>query len=238
MDIAHMQTATPAGTFAPDRLSVDTPADLVVYRYGKRLMDIVLSVLLLVGLLPLFALLVVLIWLDSPGPVLFRQQRVGECGRLFTFLKFRSMRIDADPTVHQEYVATFIRGEATPDVSVGTPLYKLVDDRRVTRVGKWLRRTSLDELPQLWNVLRGQMSLVGPRPPIPYEIEHYQPVHLQRLTVKPGITGLWQVSGRNKTTFEEMVALDIEYIQRRSLLLDFWLLLMTVPAVLLGRDAR
>jgi len=176
--------------------------------------------------------------LDSRGPVFFRQRRVGERGRPFTMVKFRTMRVDADQTAHRDYAASFIRGRASRQGADGEQVFKLVRDNRVTRVGRWLRRTSLDELPQLWNVLKGEMSLVGPRPPIPYEVEHYQPSHRQRLAVTPGMTGLWQVRGRSNTTFEEMVALDLEYIRRRSLLLDLRILLATIPAVLSTRGVH
>jgi lipopolysaccharide/colanic/teichoic acid biosynthesis glycosyltransferase len=206
------------------------------YAALKRALDLAGAFGLLALTGPLLALCALAIWLESPGPVLFRQERVGERGRRFTMLKLRSMRTSSDPMLHREYVASFIRGQAQADAQGG--MYKLVDDPRITRVGRWLRRTSLDELPQLWNVLRGEMSLVGPRPPIPYELEHYQPAHLQRLEARPGITGLWQVSGRNRTTFEQMVALDLEYIRRRSLALDLWILFKTVPVVFARAEAR
>ncbi|HLT18153.1 MAG TPA: sugar transferase [Thermomicrobiales bacterium] len=202
------------------------------YRLAKRLFDLTGAALLLVCLSPVFLVCALLVRFSSPGPILFRQQRVGARGREFTFLKFRSMRVDADPALHREYVARFINGAAEQQAGANGSMYKLVHDPRVTPVGRWLRRTSLDELPQLINVLRGEMSLVGPRPPIPYELEHYRPEHLRRLAVKPGITGLWQISGRSHTTFEEMVALDLEYIQRASFMTDLGILLRTVPVVL------
>ena len=233
-----MQSAFEFNTSASGGSAVALHPATALYRIGKRLMDVVLSAVLLLCLLPLLALVALLVVVDSPGPVLFRQQRVGERGRVFTFLKFRSMYPGADQSSHRSYMAKFINGQAEADSRDGDRLYKLVADPRVTRVGRWLRRTSLDELPQLWNVLVGQMSLVGPRPPIPYEVEHYRAEYLQRLAVKPGITGLWQVSGRIRTTFEEMLALDLEYIRRRSLLMDLTILLKTVPTVLLGKDAR
>jgi lipopolysaccharide/colanic/teichoic acid biosynthesis glycosyltransferase len=169
--------------------------------------------------------------------VLFRQQRVGEREKIFSMLKLRSMTIDTDPELHASYMAQFIRGSEEADSSADGQIYK-IDDPRVTRVGKWLRKTSLDELPQLWNVLRGEMSLVGPRPPILYEVECYSDEDRKRLAVTPGITGLWQVSGRNKTTFRRMVELDLEYIQRRSVLLDLEILIRTIPVVLIHHDAR
>jgi lipopolysaccharide/colanic/teichoic acid biosynthesis glycosyltransferase len=204
----------------------------------KRLLDIAISSVLLVVLLPVLVLCALAIVLDSPGPVLFRQQRVGEQGRRFNMLKFRSMYTGVDSSPHENYIVAFIKGQAELQQSAdGQALYKLAGDRRVTRVGRWLRETSLDELPQLWNVLRGDMSLVGPRPPLPYETELYQPAHMQRLAVRPGITGLWQVSGRSRTTFEEMVAMDCEYIESQSFALDLFILLRTIPVVL-GKEAR
>jgi len=208
------------------------------YRLSKRLFDLVGASVLLVCLSPVMLVCALLVRLSSPGPVLFRQQRVGAQGREFTFLKFRSMRVDADPALHREYVARFINGAAEQQTSDKGAMFKLVQDPRVTPVGRWLRRTSLDELPQLINVLRGEMSLVGPRPPIPYELEHYRPEHLRRLAVKPGITGLWQISGRSHTTFEEMVALDLEYIQRASFMTDLGILLRTVPVVITQHGAQ
>lgn len=213
-------------------------SDLRLYAICKRALDLVGAVLMLVLLSPVMLICAVLIKLDSPGPVLFRQQRVGQGGRLFTCFKFRTMYVDADQSLHKQYVLALMAAEGDDSLRDEHGLYKLPNDPRVTRIGRWLRRTSLDELPQLWNVLRGEMSLVGPRPPIPYEVEHYKPEQLGRLTVKPGITGLWQVKGRNRTTFEQMVALDLEYVRRRGLMLDLWILLMTLPVVLLARDCR
>lgn len=208
------------------------------YRITKRLFDLVVAALLLICLLPLFLVCALLVRRSSPGPILFRQRRVGARGREFTFLKFRSMRVDADPALHREYVAKFINGAAEKHSGSKGTMFKLVEDPRVTPAGRWLRRTSLDELPQLINVLRGEMSLVGPRPPIPYELEHYQPEHLRRLAVKPGITGLWQINGRSQTTFEEMIALDLEYIQRASFMTDARILLKTIPVVIAQHGAQ
>ncbi|MBI4506064.1 MAG: sugar transferase [Chloroflexi bacterium] len=227
-----MQAADPA---CPRVVEPSTPS---LYELSKRVLDVVASAALLCGLAPVFAVCALAIRLDSAGPVFFRQQRVGRCGKLFTILKFRSMRADADAGPHRAYVVAFIQGQAPRHQSAEGAVYKLVDDPRITRVGRWLRRTSLDELPQLWNVLRGDMSLVGPRPPIPYEIEHYQPAQLQRLAVRPGLTGLWQISARSTSTFEAMVVLDLEYIRRRSLGLDLRILLGTIPAVLRARGAH
>lgn len=225
------ETANMAG------LADGAPAASRLYEPVKRMIDVVSAGLGLVALSPLLGVCALAIGRDSAGPVLFRQQRIGENGKPFTMLKFRSMYTAADPKSHQEFTAGFIRGEETPTEVDGQSLYKLVGDPRVTRVGKWLRKTSLDELPQLWNVLIGDMSLVGPRPPLQYEVDLYSPADRQRLAVKPGITGLWQVSGRNKTTFKRMVELDVEYIRRRSIRLDLSILIKTIPVVLLSRDA-
>jgi lipopolysaccharide/colanic/teichoic acid biosynthesis glycosyltransferase len=201
---------------------------------AKRALDVVLSTILLVDLLPVFGLCALAIRLESRGPVLFRQQRIGQDGQPFTMLKFRSMYVDADARAHQAFVTSFIRGTAEGQPTGDGQVYKLVRDSRVTRVGRWLRKTSLDELPQLINVLRGEMSLVGPRPPLPYEVAQYTPADLRRLAARPGITGLWQVSGRSKTTFAEMVALDLAYIRTRSLRTDLAILLKTIPVVFEG----
>jgi exopolysaccharide biosynthesis polyprenyl glycosylphosphotransferase len=215
-------------------------------RYLKRAFDVALALSGVILLSPLLLLIAVLIKLDSRGPVLFRQERVGMDGRPFTLYKFRTMRADADEHAHRELMARTIRGaldrpprtiECVPssNADVRPPLYgKVPNDRRITRLGRWLRRWSLDELPQLFNVLKGEMSIVGPRPPIPYEVAHYSSWHRKRLDVKPGITGLWQVSGRNRLPFERMVELDLYYIERWSLWLDIKILLKTIPAVLRG----
>ncbi|MBI2886697.1 MAG: sugar transferase [Chloroflexi bacterium] len=193
----------------------------------KRALDVALAGLLSLALAPLWLLIALAIKLDSPGPVFFVQTRLGKNGRPFPALKFRSMRVDSEALLPRLQS----HNEATG------PLFKMRNDPRVTRVGHWLRRSSLDELPQLWNVLRGEMSLVGPRPPLPSEVEQYQEWHRKRLTVAPGLTGLWQVSGRSELPFDEMVLLDIYYIENWSLGLDFQILLRTIPAVLLGSGA-
>ncbi|MHB1568838.1 MAG: sugar transferase, partial [Solirubrobacteraceae bacterium] len=167
-------------------------------------------------------------------PIIFSQRRVGRGLAPFTVRKFRTMRYGASPEVHRAFVLDLIEGQ-TPERT--GPLFKLTGDGRVTRAGRFLRRSSLDELPQLWNVLRGEMSLVGPRPAIAYEVEHYPAEWFTRFAVKPGITGLWQVSGRSKLTISEMVGLDIEYVRRRSLWLNLRILTRTIPVVLLARGA-
>lgn len=189
---------------------------------------------------PLFLGIAVAVKLSSKGPVFFRQQRVGRYGAPFVFLKFRSMYMDNDPHVHQQYVKQLIAGRAQrqPSNGDGHGIYKLTNDPRVTRIGKFLRRTSLDELPQLWNVLKGEMSMVGPRPAIPYEVEAYQTWHRRRvLEAKPGITGLWQVNGRSRLKFDDMVRLDVRYAIGMSIWLDIKILMLTPRSVVLGEGA-
>jgi lipopolysaccharide/colanic/teichoic acid biosynthesis glycosyltransferase len=207
---------------------------------AKRTMDMIGSALGLVIGSPLFLIIALAIKLSSNGPALFRQQRIGQYGAPFVFLKFRSMYVDNDSGIHRAYVKTLISGEAEskPSNGNGQGIYKLTGDRRVTRVGAFLRRTSLDELPQLYNVLKGEMSLVGPRPAIPYEVEAYEAWHRRRvLEAKPGITGLWQVKGRSRVTFDEMVRLDVRYAMTRSLWFDLRILMHTPRAVILGEGA-
>lgn len=195
----------------------------------RRLLDILLAGTMLLALAPLLIAVALAIRIDTGGPSLFRQRRVGRGRREFTMLKFRTMRSDADATPHREYVQALIGDDRTPERG---RLYKLSVDDRVTRVGRVLRSWSLDEVPQLLNVLRGQMALVGPRPVIAYEVEMYPEDYLRRFDVKPGLTGLWQVSGRNERTYEEMVHFDLEYATERSLLGDLRILAKTVPVVL------
>jgi lipopolysaccharide/colanic/teichoic acid biosynthesis glycosyltransferase len=197
-------------------------------------------VLGLVLLAPIFAAVALAIKLTSKGPVFFRQERIGRHGKPFVFLKFRTMYADNDSSLHQEYVRQLIAGKAQPNPSNGngTGVYKITSDPRITRVGGLLRRTSIDELPQLINVLRGEMSLVGPRPPVPYEVGAYDIWHRCRLLeAAPGITGLWQVNGRSRVRFDDMVRLDIRYARTWSLWLDIKILLHTPHAVLLGEGA-
>jgi lipopolysaccharide/colanic/teichoic acid biosynthesis glycosyltransferase len=209
-------------------------------RSTKRLLDILGSLSGIVLLSPVFAAIAVTIKLNSRGPILFKQDRVGQYGARFTFLKFRSMSTRCDDSVHEDYVKRYISGrEGTKQTTArGREAYKLVEDPRVTKVGRFLRKTSLDELPQLFNVLKGEMSLVGPRPPIPYELEAYDVWHMRRLLeARPGITGLWQVTGRSRTTFDEMVRLDLRYARTWSLWLDIKILLQTPGAVVSGNGA-
>jgi len=206
----------------------------------KRAMDITGSAMLLAALSPVFTMLALAIKLTSKGPVFFRQERVGQYGKPFVLLKFRSMYMDSDAAAHKNYVRQLIAGEAErhPANGNGEGLYKLAGDTRITRVGSLLRRTSMDELPQLINVLRGDMSLVGPRPPIDYEVDEYDAWHLRRLLeAKPGLTGLWQVSGRSRVSFDEMVRLDLRYARICTPWLDLKILLQTPKAVIAGDGA-
>ncbi len=201
---------------------------------GKRIIDMMVSLVILVLLLPLFAVIAIMIKFSSPGPVFFSQQRIGNKGKLFTFLKFRSMHVNNDDSIHRQYVARLIRGE----VSENEGVFKITDDPRVTAIGKILRKTSIDELPQFFNVLKGDMALVGPRPPIPYELAAYQPWHFRRfMECKPGITGLWQVEGRSKTTFDGMVRMDIRYSRVQTFLSDLKLIMKTPAALLFAKGA-
>lgn len=204
-------------------------------RGTKRISDIAIASLTLALLSPFWLLIALLIKFDSKGPVLYSQERVGMDGRIFLVYKFRTMRTDADSEIHREYQRKFIAGHAEANVGDDDrPAYKLRNDPRITRVGRVLRRLSLDEVPQLFNVLRGDMSVVGPRPPIPYEVEAYELRHRKRLDMKPGLTGLWQVSGRNRLPFEEMVKLDLLYIENWSLLSDVKIILRTVMVLIRG----
>ncbi len=204
----------------------------------KRSLDVMVSALGLAALSPVFLGIAAAIKLTSKGPVFFKQDRVGQYGRPFRVLKFRSMFVQNDCSVHRDYVVKLIRNQAQPTNTEGPGVYKLTNDRRITAIGKLLRRTSLDELPQIINVLMGEMSLVGPRPPIPYELAAYQTWHRRRiLEAKPGITGLWQVMGRSRVKFDEMVRLDLRYATTWSLWLDLKILLMTPKAVIKGSGA-
>jgi lipopolysaccharide/colanic/teichoic acid biosynthesis glycosyltransferase len=244
----------------PDSLGVvaEPPAH---YHFAKRGLDVLGSAALLLLASPLLLLVAVLIRLTSPGPVIYRQQRVGRGGRIFTMFKFRSMRQGADHDLHRQAYARFMRGHTGSGKVDAATLAELVpaserhcdasrgarrgvrawlspEDPRVTWIGHMIRRASIDELPQLVNVLRGEMSLVGPRPPIPYEVRLYSPRHQRRLEVTPGVTGMWQVCGRGVVPFDQMVDMDIIYIAYRSFWLDLRLLARTFPAVLRSRGAK
>jgi lipopolysaccharide/colanic/teichoic acid biosynthesis glycosyltransferase len=201
----------------------------------KRIIDLVFTLLILIPLFIVIAIFAALIRIDSKGPIFFRQKRIGMNGVAFDIFKLRSMYVDSDESVHRESIKHYINGAALNGKENLDNLYKLVDDLRVTRVGRFIRKYSIDELPQFINVLRGEMSLVGPRPPLPYEVEEYSPRDMIRLSGKPGLTGTWQVYGRSRVPFKEMVEMDIEYLKEQSILQDFKLIVLTLPVMLQGR---
>jgi len=236
----------------PDPASADGPAvegvDPLIAELGspehsrayylcKRALDIAGSLAFLTLFAPVFGVVAALVKLTSAGPMFFRQVRIGEGGKPITMLKFRSMRVNASADIHQQYVTQFIKSGAA--ANAGAPgVYKLTNDPRITPIGSCIRKTSIDEFPQFFNVLGGSMSLVGPRPPLKYEVEQYKAWHCRRvLEAKPGITGLWQVEGRSRTTFDEMVRLDLRYAKTRSIWADIKILLATPRAVLSGKGA-
>jgi len=205
------------------------------YLQTKRVLDVLFTLLVLIPLCIIIAIIAVMIRLDSPGPIIFRQERVGLNGVKFYILKFRSMYVNSDESTHREATTKYISGhklsgDSTPDLS-----YKHVDDPRITKIGRFLRKTSIDELPQFFNVLRGEMTLVGPRPPVPYEVERYSSYDRLRLCGKPGLTGPWQIYGRSRVPFRNMVEMDIAYLQRQSLIEDLKLIVLTVPVMIHGR---
>lgn len=231
----------PDSSLYPDLLSEKRP----VKRFSlfvKRLFDLIVSSLLLILLAPLLLTIALLVKTTSKGPVFFCQERIGHFGKAFTFLKFRSMNADTNPEIHKKYIEQFIAQDKGNVSSLGQDaqngVYKITNDPRVTPIGRFLRKTSMDELPQLINVFKGEMSLVGPRPPIPYECERYDIWHRRRiLEIKPGLTGLWQVKGRSSTSFDEMVRLDLKYALEWSLWLDLKILLQTPWVVISGKGA-
>lgn len=198
-----------------------------LYLLAKRIFDLGVSFAALILLIPIIPVLAVMIKLDTPGPVFFKQDRVGKNGKLFKFYKFRSMRLDADK--QKEEIEALNEKDG--------PIFKVRTDPRITSVGRFLRRSSLDEIPQIFNVVRGDMSIVGPRPPLPSEVENYQPWHRRRLEVTPGITCLWQISGRSQLSFNEWMRLDMEYIKHRSFRADLAIFLKTIPAVIARKGA-
>jgi exopolysaccharide biosynthesis polyprenyl glycosylphosphotransferase len=202
--------------------------------WTKRAFDIMFTLMIAVLGLPFYLLIAALIKLTSEGPVLFVQERVGQDGRTFRFYKFRTMLVDNNDHQHRSFTEDFIKGRLMSEGEEGGRVFKLKNDPRVTSIGRFLRKTSLDELPQFINVLRGEMTLVGPRPPLAYELAHYKEWHRGRLAVKPGLTGLWQVSGRSTAPFDEMVMLDLYYIENWSLALDLKIIARTVPVMLFG----
>jgi lipopolysaccharide/colanic/teichoic acid biosynthesis glycosyltransferase len=240
-------TSTTATRAEPRRpVAVQEPTRRRRFRFQRlqRAIDVVAAAILLVATAPVMAIVAILVRADSPGPVIYRGRRLGLGGRPFTVLKFRSMHVDADDELHRRYLLDLLRDannehrptlHHSPDDNVAA--FKLHEDPRVTRVGRWIRATTLDELPQLVNVLRGEMSLVGPRPEVPYALEGYEPWQHERFSVRPGLTGLWQVSGRGDLPPAEMLALDVEYARRRSLGLDLAIMARTIPAVVRRKGA-
>ena len=234
-----------AGSVAAPLRKVARPAGnrvkRVFHRSAKRALDIAGSAALLAVCSPVFLIIAALVKWTSKGPVFFRQERVGQHAQPFMMLKFRTMQTNAGHEIHQQYVSEYIQGRVAnaPTANAAPPVFKIVGDPRVTNVGHFLRRSSLDELPQFLNVLKGEMSLVGPRPPLPYEVKCYKAWHVRRVVeAKPGITGLWQVTGRSRTTFDEMVRLDLRYARRQSLWIDLKILLATPLAVITGKGAH
>lgn len=227
---------------APERqsrigaMTAVTAAHPAVTSHTKRMLDVTLAGVVLVILSPLLLVLGVLIRMTSRGPALFRQERVGVDRRPFTILKLRTMVVDNDDRAHRELNTRELLGACDPETSDG--VFKLESDPRITAIGGWLRRLSLDELPQLVNVVRGDMSIVGPRPALQWEVDLYQPRHLRRLVVRPGITGLWQVSGRNQVSMLEMLDLDLRYVEEWSPALDLQIMAMTPGVLLRGDGAR
>jgi lipopolysaccharide/colanic/teichoic acid biosynthesis glycosyltransferase len=228
----------------PERLEQAAQVPLPDYSRGarwrlKRTFDVIVSSVGLVLFLPVILVIALLIKRGSPGPIFFRQQRITRRGRRFNCLKFRTMDAAADPTPHLRLLDRLIAGyEVPPSAGRKDGPYKLVRDPRITSTGRWLRKTSLDELPQLWNVLQGDLSLVGPLAPIAFEVERYPPEWLARLSVPMGLTGPWQVYGRARVTYADMIELDLEYIRSWSLRNDLKLLILTIPSVIVGRGAR
>ena len=200
------------------------------YLVIKRIIDVLFSLLILIPLFIVTVIVAVCIRLDSKGPIFFRQKRIGQNGKEFTMLKFRSMYADSDDSLHRAAIKRYMNGE-----TIDGNDYKMKDDPRITRVGKFIRKTSIDELPQFFNVLRGEMTLVGPRPPLPYEVADYSQRDWLRLVGRPGLTGTWQVYGRSRVQFQEMVEMDLIYLKQQSTLLDLKLILMTPLVMLSGR---
>lgn len=250
MDLSLPKTFVPP--VAPFGIqSQSKPEKIFSYEWTKRVMDILIAVVILALFLPLWILIGLVIKLTSPGPVLFRNLAIGRNGRPFIYYKFRTMLHNGSDADHRKFLRRFVKKketcrEASEASSALTrasaadekkPIYKLTQDPRVTLFGRFLRKSSLDEIPQMINVLRGEMSLVGPRPPIWYEYEMYQEWEKQRLAVKPGITGLYQVTARSRVPFHEMVRIDLDYIRRCSLRLDLAIILRTMVVMLTGEGA-
>ena len=232
------QTTDQPNLFPLDMDDITKPRRL--QSFLKRVIDIIGSLIGLILSLPVIFLTAIAVKMTSPGPIIFKQTRLGMKGNRFFFYKFRSMYSNSDDQIHRQYIADLIKGnlEKINQGEADKPIYKMKTDPRITKVGRILRKTSIDELPQFFNVLRGDMSLVGPRPPLPYEVEKYEPWHLRRiLEVKPGITGLWQVDGRSQTSFNDMVRMDLRYALNWSLSFDLQILVKTVKVVLFPKGA-
>jgi len=231
--------ATLEGAAKQDRTGqVSTVIAIRRYR-AKRVLDIIAAAFGLLIISPLAAVIALCIRLSSPGPVVFRQVRIGKDGKEFEFYKFRSMKMNCDDTSHREYIKLFIEGdeEGLKKYQGRKKVYKMTCDDRVTAIGRLLRRTSFDEIPQLINVLKGDMSMVGPRPHIPYEVDIYKDWHRRRLAGQPGITGWWQIHGRSRVTFDDSVLMDIWYLEHQSLLLDIRIMCRTITKAIVGRGA-
>jgi lipopolysaccharide/colanic/teichoic acid biosynthesis glycosyltransferase len=205
------------------------------YLKAKRILDVTFTILIAPFVLFVGVIVAICIKLNSPGPIFYRQKRIGQDGIEFEMLKFRSMYINNDSNIHREKIIKYMNGEKLNEDGNDAMAYKHLHDPRITSVGRFIRKTSLDELPQFWNVLCGQMSLVGPRPPLPYEVECYSPHDSLRLTGKPGLTGPWQVYGRSRVTFHNMVNMDITYLKEQSLWYDLKLVMLTIPVMIFGR---
>lgn len=231
--------ATVQSTTEKDKTLQVSKARLIRPYRTKRILDVIAATVGLLVAMPVAAVVALLIKLTSPGPVLFKQWRVGRDGKQFLFYKFRTMRVGNDDSQHRQYMKLFIEGkeEALKEFNGRKKIYKMTGDDRVTHIGRFLRRTSLDELPQLINVLKGDMSMVGPRPHIPYEVGLYKDWHRERLKGLPGVTGWWQVHGRSRVTFDKSVEMDIWYLQHQSLILDIRIMLRTVTKAIVGRGA-
>jgi len=233
MGNASALTGEVSGSYADSSIKRVGVHRLSTYKWWKGVFDRILAIMAIAVSSPLLAIIAILIRLDSPGSAIFRREQVGENGSVFTAYKFRTMHINNDDHVYKEYIKKYVLEDAPYTVDEnGQEVYKVVDDPRVTRFGNLLRKTNLDELPQLFNVLKGEMSFVGPRPDIPFAVAMYRDWHRERLGIKPGITGLWQVCGRKGLSFEDMVRLDIEYIKRQSIFLDARILILTLGTIL------
>jgi lipopolysaccharide/colanic/teichoic acid biosynthesis glycosyltransferase len=205
------------------------------YLRKKYLLDMIFTLIALIPICLIILIVSVLIRINSKGPIFYRQKRIGQNGVEFEMLKFRSMYVNSDDVIHREAVSKFMNGQTLSDTSRSDLSYKQVNDPRITRVGRFIRKTSIDEIPQFFNILRGEMTLVGPRPPLPYEVEFYSPEAYQRLCGKPGLTGIWQVYGRSRVSFSRMVEMDIEYLKQQSIKQDLKVIALTIPVIIKAR---